>query len=87
MTDQPPALDHLPAEERQGQPDASGCLDVTGPTARQELLLRRQKLWTEKLTREQASQLIGDFLARKHAERSSRQPPELIGPDGTGQGQ
>ena len=47
--------------------DANGGLDVAGPTARQELLLRRQQLWTADLTREEASSIIGDFLARKHA--------------------
>ena len=49
--------------------DAAGALDVAGPTARQELFLRRQKLWSENLTQQQASEMIADFLARKHAER------------------
>jgi hypothetical protein len=31
--------------------------------------LRRQHLWTEGLTQQQASELIDEFLTRKHAER------------------
>ena len=57
-----------PHQEPHGTALASG-LDVVGPTARQELLLRRQHLWTEGLTQQQASELIDEFLTRKHAER------------------
>lgn len=53
-------------------PDA-GALNVTGPTARQELFLKRQHLWHDDLTREQASELIEGFLTKKHAERRPQQ--------------
>lgn len=53
--------------------DADG-LDVHGPTVRQELLLRRQHLWIDGLTQQQASELIEEFLTRKHAERSQATP-------------
>jgi len=53
--------------------DAADARDVTGPTARQELLLKRQHLWTKGLTQQQASELIEEFLTRKHAERRLRQ--------------
>lgn len=71
MNDRQADANHLPGEEsRAGSaPHAAGALDVTGPTARQELFLRRQQLWTEELSREQASRLIDDFLTRKHSER------------------
>ena len=53
--------------------DPSAGLDVEGPTVKQELFLRRQKLWQPDLKREQATRVIGEFLARKTAERLERQ--------------
>ncbi|OAI48640.1 hypothetical protein AYO44_06670 [Planctomycetaceae bacterium SCGC AG-212-F19] len=52
-------------------PDQTGYLNVTGPTIRQELFLRRQKLWSPDLTQGEAGWLIGERLkelaARKKA--------------------
>ena len=75
------ATGHLAAEEQPPPIDAVGALDVTGPTFKQELFLRRQKLWNNELTRKQASQIIGDFLAKKHAERQMKPESCRKGPE------
>jgi len=48
-------------------------LEPGGPTHRQELFLRRQRLWDDDLTKDQATQLIGDFLTEKQQQRLRRQ--------------
>lgn len=56
-----------PGERQDGE---SGDLPVGGPTIKQELFLRRQKLWSEDLTRQDAGWLIQERLK----ELSARAP-------------
>lgn len=69
MREHPSEPGTLPAEQSRVAEPVAGALALEGPTVRQELLLRRQHLWTEGLTQQQASELIEEFLTRKHAER------------------
>ena len=51
--------------------DSTNALDVSGPTAKQELFLRRQGLWSEDLSQADASWLIGERLKELHGRRKS----------------